>query len=158
MKPVTIKITNIIPMDPPEICKEIINTERWSEFKGYSILPGIKSAHFEVKPPGLIGSRIVVQNNDGSSHVEEIIEWDTMNRVSLRFQEFDSPLQNLATHFVETWEFRNVPEGTETSRMMVMHPKGVWGWLLLLPISRLMKRAFEENVRQINNSPGFSKT
>lgn len=158
MKPVTIKITSIIPMTSPEICKEIINTERWSEFKGYSILPGIKSARFEVKPPGLIGSRIAVQNNDGSSHVEEIIEWDTINRVSLRFQEFDSALQNLATHFVETWEFRNVPGGTETSRIMTMYPKGGLGWLILLPISRLMKRAFEENLRQINNASSFAKT
>lgn len=151
MKPIEIKIVGHIRKSSPEICKEILDTERWSEFKGYSILPGIKSAQFEVKTPEIIGSRIKVQNNDGSSHVEEIIEWDVANRIALRFQEFNSPLNNLATHFIETWEFCNSPNGTEASRIMVMYPKGVFGRLILIPISKLMKKAFEENLRQTNN-------
>ena len=151
MKPIEIKIVGLIRKPSPEICQEILDTERWSEFKGYSILPGIKSAQFEVKTPQIIGSRIKVQNNDGSSHIEEIIEWDVSNRIALRFQEFDSPLRNLATHFIETWEFRKSSDGTEASRIMTMYPKGVLGWLMLIPISRLMKKAFEENFRQTNN-------
>ena len=151
MKPIEIKIVGLIRKPSPEICQEILDTERWSEFRGYSILPGIKSAQFEVKTPQIIGSRIKVQNNDGSSHIEEIIEWDVSNRIALRFQEFDSPLRNLATHFIETWEFRKSSEGTEASRIMTMYPKGVLGWLMLIPISRLMKKAFEENLRQTNN-------
>ncbi|MCB9109990.1 MAG: SRPBCC family protein [Anaerolineales bacterium] len=151
MKPIEIKIVGLIRKPSPEICQEILDTERWSEFKGYSILPGIKSAQFEVKTPQIIGSRIKVQNNDGSSHIEEIIEWDVSNRIALRFQEFDSPLRNLATHFIETWEFRKSSDGTEASRIMTMYPKGVLGWLMLIPISRLMKKAFEENLRQTNN-------
>ena len=151
MKPIEIKIVGLIRKPSPEICQEIFDTERWSEFKGYSILPGIKSAQFEVKTPQIIGSRIKVQNNDGSSHIEEIIEWDVSNRIALRFQEFDSPLRNLATHFIETWEFRKSSDGTEASRIMTMYPKGVLGWLMLIPISRLMKKAFEENFRQTNN-------
>ena len=151
MKPIEIKIVGLIRKPSPEICQEILDTERWSEFKGYSILPGIKSAQFEVKTPQIIGSRIRVQNNDGSSHIEEIIEWDVSNRIALRFQEFDSPLRKLATHFIETWEFRKSSEGTEASRIMTMYPKGILGWLMLIPISRLMKKAFEENLRQTNN-------
>ena len=151
MKPIEIKIVGLIRKPSPEICQEILDTERWSEFRGYSILPGIKSAQFEVKTPQIIGSRIKVQNNDGSSHIEEIIEWDVSNRIALRFQEFDSPLRNLATHFIETWEFRKSSEGTEASRIMTMYPRGILGWLMLIPISRLMKKAFEENLRQTNN-------
>lgn len=151
MKPIEIKIVGHIQKSSPEICMEILDTERWSEFKGYSILPGIKNAHFEVKTPELAGSRIRVQNNDGSSHIEEIIEWDVVNKIALRFQEFNSPLQNLATHFIETWEFRNSPNGTQASRIMTMYPKGLFGWLMLIPISKLMKKAFEENLRQTNN-------
>jgi len=89
-----------------------------------------------------------VHNNDGSSHVEEIIEWDVANRIALRFQEFNSPLKNLATHFVETWEFHTSSDGTEASRIMTMVPKGWLGWLMLIPISKLMKKAFEKNIRQ----------
>jgi hypothetical protein len=151
MKPVEIKIVGHVQKSSPEICKEILDTERWSEFKGYSILPGIKSAYFEVKTPEIIGSRIKVQNNDGSSHIEEIIEWDVANRIALRFQEFNSPLQNVATHFIETWEFRQSSNGIEASRIMTMYPKGVFGWLMLIPISKLMKKAFEKNLLQTNN-------
>ncbi len=151
MKPVEVKIVGHIQKSSQEICKEILDTERWSEFKGYSILPGIKSAQFEVKTPEVVGSRIKVQNNDGSSHIEEIIEWDVANRIQLKFQEFNSPLKNLTTHFIETWEFRKSPtSGTEASRTMSMYPKGIFGWLMLIPISQLMKKAFEENLRQTN--------
>lgn len=152
MNPIEVKIVDHIQKSSPEICAEILDTERWSEFKGYSILPGIKSAHFQMKTPELVGSRIEVQNNDGSSHVEEIIEWDVANRIVLRFQEFNSPLQNLATHFIETWEFRKSSDGTEASRIMTMYPKGLFGWLMLIPISTLMKKAFEKNLRQTNTA------
>lgn len=148
IKPVEIKIVGHIKKSSSEICKEVLDTERWSEFKGYSILPGIKSACFELKTQEVVGSRIKVQNNDGSSHVEEIIEWDTANKIALRFQEFDSPLKNITTHFIETWEFRGAPNGTEAVRIMTLYPKGVLGRLILIPISKLMKKAFEENLRQ----------
>lgn len=148
MKTIEIKVVGHIQKSSPEICMQILDTDRWPEFEGYSILPGIKSAHFEVQTSEVVGSRIKVQNTDGSSHVEEIIEWDVANKIALRFQEFDSPLRNLASQFIETWEFRKSSDGTEATRTMTMYPKGVIGWLMLIPISRLMKRAFEKNLRQ----------
>jgi len=105
MNPIEIRIAGRTPKTPQEVCAEFLNTERWSDFKGYSILPGIESARFERKAANLTGSRIKVKNTDGSSHVEEIVEWDDSVRISLRFQEFNSPLKNLATHFIETWSF-----------------------------------------------------
>jgi hypothetical protein len=146
MKPIEIKVVRQIEKSSQEICSEFLNTERWSEFTGYSILPGIKNAHFENRTPALVGSRIKVQNTDGSSHIEEIIEWDVTNKVAMKFQEFDSPLKQLASHFIETWSFRKSNNGTEVTRSMVMVPKGILGWLMLTPISRLMKKAFEKNV------------
>jgi hypothetical protein len=150
MKSIEICIQACIQKTSPEICLEFLDTERWSEFKGYSFLPGIEHAHFETKTPEIIGSRIKVRNTDSSSHVEEIIEWDVQKRVALRFQEFDSPLKHLASHFIETWTFHPVSGGTEVTRAMSMYPKGVLGWLMLKPISRLMKKAFEVNVAQLN--------
>jgi hypothetical protein len=157
MKPIEIKIHGYTQKSSQEICEEFLDTERWSEFKGYSILPGIEHAHFEKKTPGLVGARIKVQNKDGSSHVEEIIEWDTANKVALRFQEFSSPLQHLATHFIETWEFRKSANGTEMSRTMSMVPKGIFGWLMLIPISKLMKKSFEKNLIQTGGISGKKK-
>jgi hypothetical protein len=110
MKPIEIRIFGHTKQSSQEICSQLLDLERWSEFKGFFILPGIKSASFEKKPPDILGSRIKVQNEDGSSHFEEIIEWDVTRKVSLRFQEFDSPLKQLATHFIETWIFLSSKE------------------------------------------------
>ncbi len=151
MKPIEIKIIGHTRRSPLEICSVFLDTDRWPEFTGYSILPGIKHARFEVKTPEIIGSRIKVQNTDGTSHVEEIIEWDVTSRMSMRFQEFDSPLKNLATHFIETWSFETSSEGTDITRSMTMYPKGVVGWLFLKPISGLMKKAFEKNSSQLSD-------
>lgn len=148
MKPIQINIHGSTNQTPHEICAFFLETERWPEFTGYSFLPGIKQARFENKTPDLVGSRIRVLNTDGSTHVEEIVEWDEDNKIVLRFQEFSAPLQHLATHFIETWEFRRVGTQTELTRSMTFHPKGLLGWLMLIPISRLMKKAFEQNARQ----------
>ncbi len=146
MKPIEVQVVGQVRQSPEEICAAFLDVSRWPEFEGYSILPGIKEARFESQTPGLVGSRIRVQNTDGSSHVEEIIEWDVDNRIALRFHEFSPPLQRIATHFVETWEFHQVATGTEVTRKMSMYPKGLLGWVLLMPISRLMKKAFERNL------------
>jgi hypothetical protein len=144
MKPIEIAITGHVEKTPEEICEEILVLERWSEFEGYSILPGIKHAQFETKTPNLVGSRIRVKNTDGSSHIEEIIEWNPASKVAFRFQEFQSPLRHLASYFVESWTFNELDEGTQLSRAMSMVPRGVVGWLMLYPISRLMKKAFSK--------------
>jgi hypothetical protein len=149
MKPIEIKIIGVTPKSPQELCVEFLDTERWSEFQGYAILPGIERAYFETKTSDLVGSRIKVQNTDGSSHTEEIIDWDMRNRVALRLQEFNSPIQYLATHFLETWEFSQSATGTEVARTMTMYPKSTLGWLILLPISRFMKKAFEKHLAQL---------
>jgi hypothetical protein len=149
MKPIEIKILGMTRKSPQELCAEILDTERWSEFQGYTILPGIESAYFETKTSGWVGSRIKVQNTDGSSHIEEIIDWDTQSRVALRLQEFNSPVQHLATHFVETWEFSQSVHGTEVARTMTLYPKSRLGWLMLLPISQLMKKAFAKHLIQL---------
>ncbi len=154
MKPINISITGVTAQSSQELCAEFLDIERWSDFKGYSILPGIKSASFEVKTPGLLGSRIRVQNSDGSGHVEEIIAWDVENKIELKFQEFQPPLQKIATHFIETWDFRKASVGTHVTRSMRMYPKGLIGWFALLPISFLMKKAFEKNLNQTSNAKG----
>ncbi len=145
MKPIEIKISGDIQKSPQEICSAILDTNRWTEFTGYSILPGIESAHFETKTQGIVGSRISVKNKDGSSHIEEIIEWDAPHQVAMKFQDFNGVVKNLASHFIETWSFQPSDNGTRATRMMAFYPKGIWAWLVLFPISRLMKTAFEQD-------------
>ncbi len=153
MKPIEIKVEGFIRKSSHEICAEFLRTERWQEFQGFSILPGIKSASFHTQTPNLVGSRIQVENTDGSAHIEEIVEWDTDRRIAMRFQEFTPPLQYLASHFLEEWEFSNSTDGTAVSRKMSIYPKGVLGWTMLLPISGLMKKAFQMNLAQYDSQP-----
>lgn len=148
MKAIEVTVAGFTRKSSQEICAEFLDTSRWPEFKGYAFLPGIEQAHFETKTPDVIGSRIKVKNTDGSSHVEEIIAWDVLNRIAVKFQEFDSPLRNLATHFIEVWEFRDATGGTAITRSMLLYPKGIASRLMLIPISRLMKKAFAAQMNQ----------
>ena len=150
MKPIQIEIHGVTSRSSEEVCNALLDTERWVEFEGYSILPGIKHAHFEIRTPEVVGSKINVQNTDGSAHVEEIMEWDPAKKVVLKFQAFTPPLKSIASHFIETWEFERVNAETHTKRSMSMYPYNLFGWLILLPISRLMKKAFEQSARQFS--------
>ena len=151
MKPITIHTRGITQRTTEEICSSFLDIERWSEFEGYSILPGIERAEFELQTADVIGTKIKVHNKDGSSHVEEIVEWEPSQRVSLKFQNFSPPLKYFATHFMEVWEFTKNTDGVELQRSMTMYPKGVYGWLILMPISKLMKKAFEQQAARSNN-------
>lgn len=148
MKPITVRVTTLTSKSPQELCAEFLDTDRWPEFEGYLFLPGVRMAEVVMRTPEIVGTRIRVQNTDGSSHVEEIIQWDVPGRIAVKFGEFQPPLSHLATHFIETWDFHETEKGTEVVRSMEMYPKGVFGWLVLLPISLLMKKAFERQMRR----------
>src|SRR5262245_57006943 len=108
MRPITFSCTETLALAPAEIARRIIDLANWTDFKGYAMLPGIKVAEYEVRTPGVIGSRIRVINTDGSSHVEEIVEWQPDDSVRLQMKEFSAPLSRLATEFVESWLFERV--------------------------------------------------
>jgi len=167
MRPIHIEISTILAREPAEICAQILDTEQWRTFTGYSILPGVAQASFEKETPQIVGSRIRVKNTDGSTHVEEIIEWDVPRQIRLRFQEFQPPLQHLAEQFIETWSFQPTLDDVystqkkaqlscvpniEVTRAMDLYPKNWLGWLILLPVSRLMKKAFLQNLQSLINA------
>ena len=146
MKPIEIQVTARSSKTPQQLCTGFLDTERWPEFEGYLFLPGVQKAEVVLRTQDMVGTRIRVQNTDGSSHVEEIIEWDPARRIAVQFGEFQPPLSRLATHFVETWQFRETDQGTEITRGMEMVPKGMIGWLVLRMVAILMKKAFEKQM------------
>ena len=75
MKPITFSCTETLPLAPGDIAGQILDLDKWTAFTGYGVLPGIKAAVFAVRTPGVVGTRIRVTNTDGSSHVEEVVEW-----------------------------------------------------------------------------------
>src|SRR5436189_3383307 len=131
MTPITFTCEEMLPLAPEEIARQILDLTKWPDFHGFGPLPGIKVAVFEVQTPGIVGSRIRVTNQDGSSHIEEIVEWQPDHRLRLQMKDFSTPLSRLATEFEETWEFQRTANGTHVTRSFRLHAKSALARLLL---------------------------
>ncbi len=89
-------------------------------------------------------------DTDGSSHVEEIVEWEPDRRLRLRMGEFSPPLSRLATGFDETFEFERTGEADEGRPQLRAAPEvGTATRPLLWLISLLLKRAVARHLRQM---------
>ena len=152
MSPVSFSCKTALPQMPEEIAEQILDVTNWTDFRGYGPLPGIISAKFEVKTPDVVGSRIRVQNTDGSSHVEEITGWDLPTSLQLRMAEFSVPLTWLATGIDETWEFNRLNDSTHIVRSFRLHARSALTRPLLWLISKLLKRAVDRHLIQIGNA------
>jgi hypothetical protein len=152
MKPITFTCEATLPQKPEEIASQILDLSRWIEFNGYGPLPGIRQAEFEIRTAEIIGTGIRVTNRDGSTHVEEIVEWEPTRRLRLHMHEFSPPVSRLATGFAETWEFERVGDDTHVVRSFEMHPKSALTRPLLWLISFLLKRAIALHLEQMRNT------
>ncbi len=152
MKPVQFACVETLSYPPEQIARQILDLSRWPEFRGYGVLPGIRAAEFERQTPEVVGTWIRVVDTGGSTHTEEIVEWEPERRVKLRMGDFTPPLSRLATGFDETWEF--APSGTETQvvRSFELHPKSAWTRPLVWFISILLKRAIARHLRQMKTA------
>ena len=153
-RPITFTTTARLPTLPHEIAASILDLSNWPDFKGYGPLPGIESAEFVERTPQIVGSRIQVKNTDGSSHVEEIIEWAPSERLSMKFSEFSPPLSQLANHFVEVWTLQPQGEQTLVTRAFQLFPKNSLARIALWLLSHLLKRAIALHLRQLQHESG----
>lgn len=153
MLAITFACSETLPLAPDEIGQQILDLDKWSEFRGYGPIPGIKKAEWHVRLEGIVGSRVRVINLDGSTHVEEILHWDPRQRIELRMGEFSPPLSHLATSFDETWELN--PSGTQTqvTRSFRLNAKSWAAKPALWLISRLLKRAVARHLQQLSREP-----
>ena len=152
MKPITFACHETLPLAPEEIAEQILDVAKWPDFRGYGPIPGIKSAEFETRTPNVIGSRIRVTNLDGSSHVEEIVEWQPDRRLQLQIENFSKPLSRLATRYVETWEFERVGNETKVSRSFELNAKSMVTKPVLWIISFFLKRAIARHLTEIKHA------
>jgi hypothetical protein len=149
MNPITFSCDATLPLPPEQIANQILDLTNWPDFRGYGPIPGIQVAAFEVHTPGIVGSRIRVTNRDGSSHVEEIVEWQPHLRLRLRMKQFSPPLSRLASEFEETWEFNHTDSGTHVIRSFRLFAKSVVARPLLRLIAFFLKRAIARHLRGI---------
>lgn len=150
-RPITFSCQATLPLKPEEIASQILDLSKWPEFNGYGPLPGIKLAEFETKTAEIVGTRIRVTNRDGSTHVEEIVEWEPTRRLRLHMHEFSPPVSRLATSFDETWEFKREGDQTHVVRSFEMQPKSALTKPLLWLISFLLKRAIARHLEQMRH-------
>lgn len=152
MKPITFTCEETLGILPEDIVRQILDLANWTDFKGYGLVPGISSAEFESCTPDVVGSRIRVTNTDGSSHVEEIVEWHPEYRLRLHMQDFSAPLSGLVTRFVETWEFQRIDSGTRVVRSFELHAKFAFTRPVVWLISILLKRAISRHLMQMRDT------
>jgi Polyketide cyclase / dehydrase and lipid transport len=157
MRPIAFTCEETISTTPADIVRQILDPACWPDFTGYGVIPGIRAAQVEVQTPGIVGTRFRVTNTDGSSHVEEIIEWQPDRRLRIRMQDFSAPLSRLATHFEETWEFQSVGDKTRVTRLFQMHAKSALTRPFLWAISLFLKRALARHLRQMSAASGLQR-
>ena len=82
MKPIVFCCSADVSQTLEQIAEQILEVANWSDFQGFGPLPGIRRAEFEIRTDEIVGSRIKVHNTDGSTHIEQIVEWQPQ-RLSL---------------------------------------------------------------------------
>lgn len=149
MRPIEFTCTEVVPIDPAEISNRISNVDRWPEFGGYGLVPGVSNAEYECRTEAQIGSRVRVRNTDGSSHTEEFMAWIPGESVLIRMTNFSAPLKWFATHFLEEWTLAKGADGTIISRHFSLQPKNSGGRLFLFLIAPLLRRAASLHLSQL---------
>ena len=151
MKPIRFSCEETLDLLPADLAERILDLANWTDFQGFGVLPGIRAAEFEVRTPSVVGSRIRVTNTDGSSHVEEIVQWQPERRLRLHLKGFSPPLSRLATGFEESWEFQRIDKATRVTRSFELHSKSAFARPVLWLISFLLKRAIARHLRQLRD-------
>ncbi len=149
MKPIVFSREAMFPLAPEDIANQILDLANWPDYTGFWPLPGIKSAEFELRTPEIVGTRFRVTDTNGSTHVEEIVEWQPSHRLQIRMHDFAPPLSRLATRFEEIWQFEKTDQGTRTTRSFELHPTSPFAQPFLWLISLLLKQAIARHLRQM---------
>jgi hypothetical protein len=152
MRPITFTCRDTVALTPADIAGQILDLARWPEFTGYGPLPGIQSAEFEARTTEVVGTRIRVTNTDGTTHVEEVVEWRPDSLLVLHMTGFTPPLSRLATRFEEEWAFERSGDATRVSRTFRLYPKSALARPAVWLISLLLRRAVAHHLRQLRAS------
>lgn len=138
-------------ISPEQICEEIFDVDRWSCFKGYVPLPGIAKVTMKSPANSIVGTEFYVENTDGSKHKETVQSFNAGKCLIIKMSDFTSPIKNIATHFIERWDFVDTTSGYRINRTLELYQKNAFASLPLWLISRLLKKAVARHTHQIAN-------
>jgi hypothetical protein len=148
---ITFTVSADSSISPEQICEEIFNVDRWSGFKGYGPLPGIAKVTMKSPANSIVGTEFYVENTDGSKHKETVQSLSAGNYLIMKISDFTAPVKNIATHFIERWDFTDTNSGYRINRTLELYPKNAFAALPLWLISWLLKKAIARHTHQIAN-------
>lgn len=148
MRTLEFTCTARLPQSPEQIAEHMLDASRWTDFQGWGPLPGIDSVRLE-RSAEIVGSNFFVTNSDGSTHREEVIEWDVGERLLLRMTDFTAPLRHLASAIDETWTFERREADTLVHRSLAIRSRGLFASILLFPIRAMLRRAIDAHLRTL---------
>jgi hypothetical protein len=143
----TFTIQVIYDKDPCLILDEMMHVENWSSFQGEGIIPGIKQASFVKKMDTHIGCIIKVENSDGSSHIEEFLEYEKDRYLKIKMHQFSKPLSLFAEYFIEEWLFEKQEFTYFLNRTLTLYGKGFFSNLFLSLVAKFLKKAIEKHTQ-----------
>lgn len=152
MKPITFTCTDVVPLTSQAVLEQILNVENWPKFRGYGPLPGIRHAVIIKQPAEIVGTTFQITNDDGSTHIEEIIAWQPGQSLHTKLHNFSKPLSRLSTYFDELWSFDELPDGTLLTRTFHLHPKSILARPFLWFISGFLRKAIVRHTQLMKES------
>jgi hypothetical protein len=135
--------------EPQYIFDSFLQIEKWNDFKGFGIIPGIKTANFIIKTDSIKGTIIQVKNSDGSSHKEEILAFEKDTYLKIKMYDFSKPLSYFASFFIEEWALKKIEDGYKVERSMTLLSKGMISKFILKVISRSLKKAIQVHTEYV---------
>jgi hypothetical protein len=135
--------------EPQYIFDSFLQIEKWNDFKGFGIIPGIKTANFIIKTDSIKGTIIQVKNSDGSSHKEEILAFEKDTYLKIKMYDFSRPLSYFASFFIEEWALKKIEDGYKVERSMTLLSKGMISKFILKVISRSLKKAIQVHTEYV---------
>ncbi|MAY02968.1 MAG: hypothetical protein CMQ38_08335 [Gammaproteobacteria bacterium] len=146
---ISFSVTASSAISPESLCENIFDAGQWSSFRGYGPIPGIARVSKDSSGDSELGTVFHVENLDGSSHDEEVIEYIPGQLIKMHMHNFSAPLDRLASHFTERWDFQHLDNKTVITRSMELHEKNILGGILLRIISVFLKKALKRHTEFI---------
>lgn len=125
------------PVPPARAFAYIVDLRQWPSFRGSGPVPGIVEATLPDGGPLRVGSRIRVQNTDGSVHHEVVTELVPGRRYAVRM-EVARPASLVLAAIEEQVDLQAIGESAEMVRRFELRPR----WWLTWPLAWLICHLF----------------
>ena len=118
MDPTTFYAEETYRSPPHVISERLLDPRRTRRFGRQMAAPGVATAEYEQRTANVVGTRIRVTRKDGSSYVEEIIEWEPETHVAMEVKDFSASMASAGYRFKESWDFERIGDKTKVCRSL----------------------------------------